>query len=409
MAKISNKELLKIAQSESTTPEQLSKIWTTSRSIKVRKAVASNPNASALTLRAAARLYLEEVLDNPAFQLLRLFDDNEWVQKIGEIYENPEKWEGWAFGYSYGAGGRQFEAFGKAALLSPRLSSHAMSAIMELLPVSSLTRAFKYHKTRENSRKIVFGCTNDFTIEALFKVYNCGLCNEKELFQCLKGMCFVGSLSCRKSTYTRAMKSLLKEYEDKPEEAGPTISIVLLSSRASCIGWVKPLFNESHLPIVASAILAAKKILNKNISAASSSAKAGANIRVISSIVTELLWGTLDFEEKKKNLGSFYKRICQLGLENHGWGDFKFTCHPLMLSGEIENELMKKDIRVKTFFVKNYCLGRLFCVQRSDSMYRLLEEVNSWLYEQGGIENTLYRFVPLNKKLHICLGRYEDD
>ena len=72
MAKISNKELLEIAQNESTTPEQLSKIWITSKSIKVRKAVASNPNADALTLRAAARLYLEEVLDNPAFEMLRL-------------------------------------------------------------------------------------------------------------------------------------------------------------------------------------------------------------------------------------------------------------------------------------------------------------------------------------------------
>ncbi len=92
MAKISNKELLEIAQNESTTPEQLSKIWITSKSIKVRKAVASNPNADALTLRAAARLYLEEVLDNPAFEMLKLFDDNEWVQKIGEIHENPERW-----------------------------------------------------------------------------------------------------------------------------------------------------------------------------------------------------------------------------------------------------------------------------------------------------------------------------
>ena len=119
MAKISNKELLEIAQNESTTPEQLSKIWITSKSIKVRKAVASNPNADALTLRAAARLYLEEVLDNPAFEMLKLFDDNEWIQKLGEIYENPERWANGIGYYSRSTG--QLEPFARAALLSPCL------------------------------------------------------------------------------------------------------------------------------------------------------------------------------------------------------------------------------------------------------------------------------------------------
>lgn len=398
MAKISNKKLLEIAQNESTTPEQLSKIWITSRSIKVRKAIASNPNADALTLRAAAHLYLEEVLDNPAFEMLKLFGDSEWVQKIGEIHENPERWASGVGYYSRATG--QLEPFARAALLSPKLSPFAMITIMEFLPVSSLTRAFKYPKTRENSRKMVFDYAGDFTMEALFKAYNGGLYNEEELFQCLRSMAKIGSLSCRKSTYTRTMKSLLKEYEDKPEEVGPTISIVLLASRASCIDWVKYSFNESHLPVVATTILAAKKVFKKSHGTPPSSTSK-TNIRVVSSIVTSLLWEPLDFEERKKNLGSFYKKICQLGLENHEWGDSKKTWGAVILTNELCESLQNESIQVKSFYVRNKCLGNWFHVQKSSAKFAIVEEVNQWLYERGGIENVLYKQIDLKKIISI--------
>ena len=398
--KITSKELLELAQDESTTPEQLSKIWNTSKSVKVRKAVASNPNADALTLRAAARLYLEEVLENPAFEMLKLFDDNEWIQKIGKIHDDPTSWSVGIGYYSRATG--QLEPCARAALLSPQLGPYAMATIMEFLPVSSLTRAFKYSKTRENSRKIVFEQAEDFTMEALFKAYNGGLYNEEELYQCLRRTALVGSMSCRKSTYTRTIKSLLKLYDEKPKEVGRTISIILLSSRASCIDWIKYYFTTKHLDAIATTIKTAKKLFRKpqsNSSGKGSQAKT--NIKVVSSIVTRLLWEPLDFEDRKKNLGSFYKTICKLGLENHQWGDSKETWGAVILTNELCESLQNEDIKVKAFYVRNKCLGNWFQAHRSSAKFAIVEEVNQWLYKRGGIENVLYKQIDLKKIISI--------
>lgn len=398
MAKISNKELLEIAQDESTTPEQLSKIWDTSRSVKVRKAIASNPNANAFTLRAAARLYLEEVLENPAFEMLKLFDEDSWIKKIGEIHENPETWVNGVGYYSRSTG--QLEPFARAALLSPQLNPYSMVSILEFLSVSSLTRAFKNSKTRENSREMIFEFAGDFTMEALFKAYNGGLYNEEELYQCLRRMASIGSMSCRKSTYTRTIKSILKEYEEKPEEVGPTLSIILLASRASCIDWVKYYFTTKHLNAIAATIKAAKKLFKKSHGKPPSSSSK-TNIRVISSIVTGLLWEPLDFEQRKKNLGNFYKSICKLGLESHEWGDSKKTWGAVVLTNELCESLKNEDIKVKAFYVKNKCLGNWFHVQKSSTKFEIVEEVNQWLYERGGIENVLYKQIDLKKIISI--------
>jgi len=389
------KELLKIAQDESSTPEQLSNVWDTTRSVKVRKAIASNPNANALTLRVAARLYLEEVLENPGFEMLKLFDDDNWVNKIGAIHESPDHWVH-GLGYYARATG-QLEPFARAALLSPQLKVHSLVTIMEFLPVSSLKRAFKYPKTRENSRKILFEGVVDFSLEGIFKGYNSGLYDEDEFYECLKQVARIGSMSCRKSTYVRAVKKLLGALDEGAEAAAPAISIILLTSRVSCVDWIKYIFDKKHLPLVATALKAAKKILKGSLS--SSAAKS--NIKVVSGIITGLLWEPLDFEERKKGLRNFYKSVCRLGLENHEWGNSKDTWSPVMLTNEIAKELIKEDIRVKSFFVKSKCLGNWFHVQKSDHKFRIVEEVNHWLYDRGGIENTLYKSIDLKKIISI--------
>jgi len=395
MAKISNKELLEIAKDESTTPEQLSKIWLETRSVKVRKAIASNPNANALTLRIAARLYLEEVLDNPGFEMLKLFDDDNWVNKIGAIHENPDKWAS-GLGYYARATG-QLEPFARAALLSPMLKVHSLITILEFLPVSSLNRAFKYAKTRENSRRILFEGVSEFTLEGIFKAYNAGLYEEDELYECLKKVARVGSMSCRKSTYTRAIKKMLVAFDSGVSAAGSAVSITLLTSRASCVDWVKYKFNKKHLPLIAATLLASKKMLKGT----SSCAAAKTNVRVISGIISGLLWEPLNFEERKENLGSFYKAICKLGVDTHEWGNSKYTWGAVILTNDICEHLDKEDIKVKAFYVKNKCLGNWFHVQKSDRKFRIVEEVNEWLYKKGGIENTLYTSIDLKKIISI--------
>jgi len=394
--RLPTKELLEIALDESSTPEQLGKVWDITRSVKVRKAVASNPNANALTLRVAARLYLEEVLENPGFEMLKLFDDDEWVNKIGAIHECPDQWVH-GLGY-YARATWVLEPMARAALLSPRLKVHSLVTILEFLPVSSLKRAFKYPKTKENSRKIFFeGVIIDSTLESIFKAYNANLCNEEELYECLKQVARIGTMSCRKSTYTRTMKGLLEALDRGVEAAGPAISVVLLASRVSCVEWVKYIFEKRHLPLVSAAIQASKRILKS----APGRSVAESNIKVVSGIISGLLWGPLNFEGRKKGLRGFYKSVCKLGLENHEWGNSKYTGRPVVLTNEICEELAKEDVKVKAFYVKSKCLGNWFHVQKSDHKFRIVEEVNNWLYERGGIENTLYRSIDLKKIISI--------
>lgn len=392
--KITTKELLELARNESTTPEQLNKIWNTSRSIKVRKAVASNPNAGALTLRLAARLYIEEVLDNPGFQMLNLFDDDEWIKRIGEVYEDPETW---SKSYYYARRVDQMEPFARAALLSDNLNQIHLNSIMEFLPVTSLKRAFKYEKTRIKVRS--FFTNGGFSLETIFKAYGSGLIDEVQLYQSLKTISYVGSLSCRKSVYVRTIKILLSQFGDRPDAVGRAISMILLSSRVSCISWVDRLFEHKHLYAVSKAMLTAKKIKKRRGSGVSRATRS--TIQALSSIISGVLWGQLNYEEKRTGLASFYKSVCQLGLENHQWGDSKQTWNSVIITQEICEGLLKEDIRVKAFYVKSLCLGTWFHVQKSSVKFQIVEEVNDWLYDQGGFDNILYKDISLKKLIAL--------
>ena len=391
--KINNKELLKIAQDESTSPGQLNEIWINSRSVKVRKAVASNPNANASTLKIAARLYLEEVLENPAFEMLRLFDDDSWVTKVGEIYNDPSSWAA-GIGYYSNAYSNVREAMARAVLLSPKLDVYVMNTVLEYLAVSSLKRAYKFDKTRENSRRIFFETPGSLSLEATFKGFGSGLINEQELFYALgrSGICFN---SCRKSTFNRTMKRLLEAYDEGVEFAGEAICAVLLVTRTTCIDWVRYSFKKKHLGLIAQTFKAVEKSSKQARAGGSSVLKT--KMKYLLGIISGLLWEPLDFEQRKQSLGYFYKQVCKLGLENQEWGDSKKILGAVLLTNELCENLEKEDIRTKAFYVRSKCLGTWFHVQKSDRKFRVVEEVNDWLYSRGGVDNTLYRSIDLKK------------
>ena len=71
--------LLSEAQNPNTSPERLREIWDTTKSTRVRKAVASSPNADTKTMSMAARLYIKEVIANPSFEVMNLFDEDEFT------------------------------------------------------------------------------------------------------------------------------------------------------------------------------------------------------------------------------------------------------------------------------------------------------------------------------------------
>jgi hypothetical protein len=139
------KEQFLLATDEGTPEAKLQEIWKTSKSGRVRKAVASNPNAGPGVLRKASRLYLEEVLSNPGFAVLELFDDDPWISKLSMAYSSP-----WNFLLQYGqeayyakASSSGWDHFGWAALLSPELDPPAMEKVLSFITVGTLRRALK--------------------------------------------------------------------------------------------------------------------------------------------------------------------------------------------------------------------------------------------------------------------------
>lgn len=398
MAKISNKELLEIALDETTTPDQLSKIWSNTKSIKVRKAVASNPNADPLTLRQAARLYIEEVVENPGFEMLRLFDEDEWIKRIGEVYENPESW---TRGYYYARRTDQLEPFARVALLSKNLSAPGLNAVLEFLPVTSLKRAVKNEKTKSKIREVLIAPAHrqNFSLEGVFKAYGSKTINENELYEMLKSISYVGSLSCRKSVYLRTIKALLKAFDEEVDGAPRALAMILLASRSSCLRWVEYTFKAEHLEVLASTMRTAKKIKKKAGHGVSTACKS--TIQNIGGMITGLIWGPLNFEQRKSSLGLLYKKLCQLGLEGHSWGDTKETWGAIQLTNEMCEDLLKEDIKVQAFYVRNKSLGNWFHVQKSSLKYQIVENVNNWLYERGGLENVLYKEISLKKIITI--------
>lgn len=394
--KITTKELLEIAQDEKTTPEQLSTIWNTTRSVKVRKAIASNPNANALTLRQAARLYIEEVVENPGFEMLKLFDDDEWIKRIGEVYDNPEAW---SRGHYFARRTDQLEPFARVALLSKELHSVHLNSVLEFLPITSLKRSFKTDATKQKARALFVKRPNDFSLEATFKAYGSGVLDEEELYEFLKQVSYVGSLSCRKSIYVKTIKTLFKAFDQEVESAPKTLAMVLLISRSSCIRWVEYLFQRKHLPVIASAMLTAKKIKKKARNGVSTACKT--TIHILSGMVTGILWEPLSFEQRKKGLGELYKNLCYLKIEGHEWGNTKKTYGAIQLSGDLCEELLKEDVKVQVFYVRSKSLGSWFHVQKSSAKYQIVENVNNWLYERGGFENLLYNEISLKKIVTI--------
>ena len=407
--KITNKELLEIAQDESTTTGQLNEIWHTSQSIKVRKAVASNPNAGELTLRAAARLYMEEVLENPAFELLELFGDDNWIKSISKIYHSPESWVTESR-YFYRNDVRS-EAFAKAALISPHCSIVVLSAALEFLSVTSLKRTFKHPTTKSKATKLLVDTMREgvgrLTLEAVLKAYNSELVSAEELFYQLKIITIVGSLSCRKSTYTKAFKNLLGKAETDTPGADDSICAILISSRSSCINWVELDIKKRHLETISKALNIGveleKKIVgksgNNNFKPALSGVRA--SIKTLAAIISRCIWGTMNFEERKAGLEYFCSYVSNLGLKDFEWGNSKRNYSPVQLNQELAFELNKETIEVKMFYAKNKSLGNWFHMQKSDVKFLILEEVNQYLYDVGGIDKLLYRDINLKKIISI--------
>lgn len=83
--------LLKEAEDPGQTPERLREIWDSTKSSRVRRAIASNANSDSKTMAMAARLYIRQVMENPSFTLLNVFAEDKIVKAMYKAYTEPEK------------------------------------------------------------------------------------------------------------------------------------------------------------------------------------------------------------------------------------------------------------------------------------------------------------------------------
>lgn len=78
---------------EDTTPQELYDLWLlNTHKLKLRKEIASHPNADQNILIEASRLYIKEVLNNPSLEFIELFsseEDSSWIRILRFAYTNP--------------------------------------------------------------------------------------------------------------------------------------------------------------------------------------------------------------------------------------------------------------------------------------------------------------------------------
>lgn len=195
--------LYKIATDPSSTQKQLKEVWKETKSVKVRKAVASNLNCDPDTLRMAARLYLKEVIENPSFEMLKLFDQDPFISKLFDAFEAPDSYanKNKSKFSSYSASkGSDETLLARAMLLSPKLASHnTVRAIYNTLGITEIKRELKDEEVRKRLRKVVVPRNNTAllkNIEAgvVLDLYNTEVITLDEFDKFLEN-CRAGSLN----------------------------------------------------------------------------------------------------------------------------------------------------------------------------------------------------------------------
>jgi hypothetical protein len=404
------KEHILVAQDENASQADLLLIWNTSRSVKVRKAIASNPNAGVKILRAAARLYLEEVLSNSGFAMLELFDDDEWIRKLSLAYSDPNKYIIESGGLFYSNRLHSNDHFCWAMLLSPKLSCWAMNRVVECMSAGAFRRAIRNTELKfklnllYDSEMTTATTAWPFSLATLLVLKRESIITNEQLYTGLSNY-GTGSTSAQKSVFGKFVGSLHEMYKDSGDTtqksfAAKLLAKLLLVSRSHALHWIH--LRESDL-LQWGGELYTEVLSFMEQAVGSKRALVSDNIRTVGSMVSTYI--RKKFLDPTKTTGGVEKAY--EFIKAHDLTSSKFSKFGLMLNLKSDVEsVVECSIEAKEFFCRSGCLGNWASTCGSDPRYLIINEVNEHAYLTSGFNNLLFDKCSLRKVVSLDDNTY---
>lgn len=409
------KEHLRLALSEETPEDKLSEIWIASKSVKVRKAIATNPNAGPEVLRQASRLYLEEVLGNPGFSVLGLFDDDPWVSRVSMAYSDP-----WSFIlehrskiYYSRSNNNNWEHCAWAGLLSPLLEPASLEAMMSFVPVGIFRRALKSPKLKFRLAELYSAANNShevwpFTLETMLVFHQEKVITAEQLFVGLSNFA-PGSVSARKRLYLKHIDEITKSYKNtknftEKEFLPQLLAKTILVSRGHVVNWIYYSGTEAEGWVGELYCDVAKHMLGY-LAKKPARGRGSNNIRTVGKIAGRFIKDKLThFPYSAEKISDTYNFIVSKNLSVN---QFISECGVTVTDKLWMYELDKCSLEVKKFFCFSGCVGDWASANEADIKYKIFNEVNEYIYSQEGVGrvNLLFnncsvrKVVALNSRL----------
>jgi len=206
-------DLYRIAIDPCSSTEQLKGAWDSTKSTRVRKAVASNPNCDSATMCMAARLYIKEVIANPSFELLNLFDEDKFVKRVYDAYSDPQSF------YTL----RELSSIpntkgdrintARALLVSPNLRSvKILRDICTTLKGVEFSRELKDLEVLDNVKKVAAGNLGYFSLGTLSFLNDHGVISTDQISKALSQSPAPSQNCTPKGQYTKFVESNVGNY-----------------------------------------------------------------------------------------------------------------------------------------------------------------------------------------------------
>jgi hypothetical protein len=419
-------EQLILAQDEHTPEKTLRHIWAVSRSIKVRKAIAKNPNSGPEVLGEASRLYLEEVLENSGFLMLELFSEDPWIKKITQAYSSPEEYLGLSQNF-FSRGRADSEKNDQcywACLLSPQLNAQLLNRVLSRISTTKLRRALKNPKIKEKVKTIYVNALKTkhqelwpFELETLILLCKEEVINYDYFFEGLSNY-GVASESCRKGTFTKFISGVFKEYKSsKEDKIICLIAKIFLVCRCHVLYWIPNTHKDGPIELLNWSGELYTKVFKVMLKAKVSKVISKDHIKTIGGIVSSYLQLRFLRERSKDTFDSFGMLEYSQGkltdvfnyVSLHELNEVHFASLGFTLRKKDSFEALEKcSIEVKEFFVKAGCLGTWVTATNRDCKYKIVNDVNEHIFSTDGIseqlifkECSLRKIISLDKTLYI--------